>query len=121
MTIEEKKAFLLIKSLILHYHGLADNEEKILVKTADELNANEELKWANDYIEIDFSTAFERSRDYINEVIGALDADIRLSYMDKVWKANNEKGYITEIEATAMLKIAKDCRVEEELIKLVRT
>ena len=121
MTIEEKKAYLLLKSLILHYHGLAANEEKILERTASELNAVEELKWANNYIEIDFSTAFERSRNYIYKVMKALDKEMRLSYIDKVWQANNEKGYITEIEATAMLKVAKDCGVEEELIKLVRT
>jgi hypothetical protein len=121
MTTDEKKAFLLLKSLILHYHGLAAHEEKILERTASELNANEELKWANSYIEIDFTTAFERSRDFINRIIGALDKEIRLSYIDKVWQANNEKGYITEIEATAMLKVAKDMGVEEELIKLVQT
>jgi hypothetical protein len=36
-----------------------------------------------------------------------------------VWKANDLKGYITEMEATAMLKLAKDWSVEKELIDLV--
>jgi len=37
-----------------------------------------------------------------------------------VWKANNKKGYITEMEATAMLKLAKDWQVENELIEMVK-
>ena len=36
-----------------------------------------------------------------------------------VWESNNVKGYVTEMEATAMLKLAKDWNVEKELIELV--
>jgi hypothetical protein len=36
-----------------------------------------------------------------------------------VWQSNNLKGYVTEMEATAMLKLAKDWNVERELIELV--
>jgi hypothetical protein len=36
-----------------------------------------------------------------------------------VWEANNEKGYVTEMEATAMLKLARDWNVKDELIGLV--
>jgi hypothetical protein len=36
-----------------------------------------------------------------------------------VWQSNNLKGYVTEMEATAMLKLARDWNVEKELIELV--
>jgi hypothetical protein len=36
-----------------------------------------------------------------------------------VWQANNLKGYVTEMEATAMLKLAKDWNVQKELVQLV--
>jgi uridine phosphorylase len=36
-----------------------------------------------------------------------------------VWEANNLKGFVTEMEATAMLKLAKDWGVEKELVNLV--
>ena len=36
-----------------------------------------------------------------------------------VWQAHNLKGYVTEMEATAMLKLAKDWNVQKELIELV--
>ena len=36
-----------------------------------------------------------------------------------VWQSNNLKGYVTEMEATAMLKLAKDWHVEKELVELV--
>lgn len=120
MTSEEKKAFLLLKSIIFHYHGLDEEEQKILDETALKHDAFEELKWANDFIAIDYYTAFERSREYLNEVVGKLDKDKRLSYLDMVWKATNQKGYISEMEATAMLKLAKDWQIEGELIAMVR-
>ena len=46
MTSEEKKALLLLKSVIFHYHGLDEDEQKILDETAKQLDAQEELKWA---------------------------------------------------------------------------
>ena len=73
-----------------------------------------------DFISQDYVTAFERAREFLNNTLGKFDKNIRLDYLDQVWKANNQKGYITEMEATAMLKIAKDWHVEEELIQLVR-
>ncbi len=120
MTSEEKQAFLLLKSIIFHYHGLDEDEQKILDDTAKRLDAYEELKWANQFISQDYITAFERAREYLNETIGKYDKERRLHYLDLVWKANNQKGYITEMEATAMLKLAKDWGVERDLIELVR-
>ncbi len=120
MTSEEKKAFLLLKSVIFHYHGLDEDEQKILEETANKYNAGEELKWANEFIATDYISAFERAREYLNKIIGRLEKEKRLAYLDLVWKANNKKGYITEMEATAMLKLAKDWEVEDELIELVK-
>ena len=54
----EKKAFLLLKTLIFHYHGLDDDEAEILKNTAKSLNAHKELKWANHFIAKDYSSAF---------------------------------------------------------------
>jgi hypothetical protein len=120
MTSEEKKAFLLLKSVIFHYHGLDEDEQRILDDTAKKYNAEEELKWANEFIANDYISAFERAREYLNSVIGRLDKETRLSYLDMVWRANNKKGYITEMEATAMLKLAKDWEIENELIDMVK-
>jgi hypothetical protein len=36
-----------------------------------------------------------------------------------VWESNNLKGYVTEMEATAMLKLAKDWKVESEIAKII--
>ncbi|MEL6536299.1 MAG: hypothetical protein AAFQ98_12860, partial [Bacteroidota bacterium] len=59
------------------------------------------------------------ARTYLNGIVAQLDRDRRLYYLDMVWKANNRKGYITEMEATAMLKLAKDWDVESDLITMV--
>ncbi len=120
MTSDEKKAILLLKSVIFHYHGLDNEEKEILDRTAQEFDALEELQWANEFIATDYYTAFERARDYLNSIIGNLDKEKRLEYLAMVWDANNAKGFVTEMEATAMLKLAKDWHVQKELMVVVR-
>ncbi len=120
MTSEQKKALLLLKSVIFHYHGLDEDEKSMLEQTAKELDAYEELEWANNFVSEDYYTAFERSRAYLNEVVSPLDNETKLSYLKTVWNANMAKGYISEIEATALLKLAKDWHIQKELIQFVR-
>lgn len=116
---EEKKVYMLLKSVIFHYHGLDDAEKKDLDKTADDLDAHEEYKWALEFVAEDFITAFDRARDYLNDIIGDYPKEKRMELVNMVWQANNLKGYVTEMEATAMLKLAKDWNVQKELIELV--
>lgn len=120
MDSEEKKAHLLLESIIFHYHGLDDEEKKILEETAASLNAEEELAWTYEFISEDYASAFERSRIYLNNTIGKMSKEKRLYYLDIVWKANNVKGYISEMEAIAMLKFAREWEIENELMSLVR-
>ena len=116
---EEKKVYMLLKSVIFHYHGLDDAEKKDLDKTSEELNAHNEYQWALDFIAEDYITAFDRARDYLNNIIGDYPKDQRIELINMVWQANNLKGYVTEMEATAMLKLARDWNVQKELIELV--
>ncbi len=111
---------MLLKAIIFHYHGLDEEEEKILYRAAGDLDAHAELKWAFDFIARDYISAFDRARNYLVEVRDRLDRSKRLQFINLTWKANSEKGYITEMEATAMLKIAKDWEVDQELINLVQ-
>ena len=116
---DEKKVYMLLKSVIFHYHGLDEEERKDLDKTAVELSAHEEYKWALNFIAQDYITSFDRARDYLNDIIGDYAKDKRIELINMVWQANNLKGYVTEMEATAMLKLAKDWNVQKELIDLV--
>jgi hypothetical protein len=116
---EEKKVQMLLKTVIFHYHGLDEEEKKDLIKTAEELDAQEEYKWALDFVSQDYITAFDRARNYLNDIIGDYPKDKRIELINMVWRSNNLKGYVTEMEATAMLKLAKDWNVQRELIELV--
>ena len=116
---DEKKVYMLLKSVIFHYHGLDETEKRDLDKTAGELDAQDEYKWALDFISLDYITAFDRARDYLNNIIGDYAKEKRIELINMVWKANNLKGYVTEMEATAMLKLSKDWNVQRELIELV--
>ena len=116
---DEKKVYMLLKSVIFHYHGLDESEKKELDRTANELNAHDEYKWALGFIAEDYVTAFDRAREYLNDIIEDYPKDKRVDLINMVWQANNLKGYVTEMEATAMLKLAKDWNVQKELIRLV--
>lgn len=119
MTTEEKQVYMLLKAVIFSYHGLDESEKVDLENTAVRLNAQDELKWAMSFIAEDYITAFDRARSYLNDIIGDYPKKERIDLINMVWEANNLKGYVTEMEATAMLKLAKDWNVEKELIDLV--
>lgn len=119
MDNDEKKVYMLLKSVIFHYHGLDQEEKDNLEQTAQELNAYEELEWANQFIAEDYLTSFERARTYLFDKIGNYSKPKRVDYIDMVWESNNLKGFVTELEVAAMLKLAKDWRVEKDLKELI--
>jgi hypothetical protein len=120
MTTEQKRAFLLLKTVIFNYHGLDEEEKMILQQTATELKAEEELAWAYQFIAEDIHSFFERARLYFKSTIGTYDHGTKVSYLNMVWEATNSKGYISEMEATAMLKFAKDWGIQKDLLHLIR-
>lgn len=111
---------MLLVAIIFHYHGLDEEEKVILDRKASEKNAFDELNWAYNFITEDYMTAFDRARIYLKDSKDSLDKSKRLRYINDTWVANGEKGYITEMEATAMLKLAKDWEVDKELVNLVQ-
>lgn len=119
MTQQERRVYMLLKAVIFYYHGLDEPEKKDLDETAARLDAAAELTWAVEFIAKDYVTAFERARVYLNEIIGDYTKEKRVELVNMVWQANNLKGYVTEMEVTAMLKLARDWKVEQELIALV--
>jgi len=119
MSDEEKKVQMLLKAVIFHYHGLDEAEKQDLEDTSKRLDARAAFEWALEFIAEDYITAFDRVRTYLNEIIGDYPKSKRIELINMVWEANNLKGFVTEMEATAMLKLAKDWGVENELIALV--
>lgn len=110
---------MLLKAVIYHYHGLDETEKQDLEHVSTHLQAKDELAWALDFVAQDYITAFDRARAYLNEIIGDYPKPNRVDLINMVWQSNNLKGYVTEMEATAMLKLARDWNVERELIELV--
>lgn len=119
MTADEKRVYLLLKAVIFHYHGLDEQEKIDLEAAAQRLGAPEELKWATEFIEKDQVTSFERARAFLNDIIGDYTREKRVSLINMVWESNNLKGYVTEMEATAMIRLARDWNVEKDLVELV--
>ena len=119
MTEEEKKVRMLLKAVIYHYHGLDELEKNDLDRTAKELDAETEYQWALDFVAADYITSFDRAREYLNEIISDYSREKRTELVRMVWESNNLKGYVTELEATAMLKLAKDWKVDDVFSQLV--
>jgi uncharacterized tellurite resistance protein B-like protein len=119
MTEEEKKVRMLLKAVIYHYHGLDELEKNDLEVTSRQLDAQPEYEWALDFVSRDYITAFDRAREYLNEIISDYTREKRTELINMVWESNNLKGYVTEMEATAMLKLAKDWKVENEFTQLI--
>ncbi len=110
---------MLLKSVIYHYHGLDETEKSDLDKISVQFEAKDEMAWAHEFVAQDYITAFDRARIYLNTIIGDYPKPKRVDLISMVWQSNNLKGYVTEMEATAMLKLARDWNVEQELIGLV--
>ncbi len=111
---------MLLKSLIFHYHGLDEEERQILEDSAKELDAMSEMKWANDFIAEDYISAFERSREFLQKIFTTMSEDERINHLVSVWNANNSKGYLTEMETTAILTLSKDWKVEKDFLESVK-
>lgn len=120
MTSEQKKAFLLLKLVIFNYHGLNEDEKKILEETSIKIGGQKELSWAYEFLGDDFYANLDTARDFFNSTIATYDQETKLSYLNMVWDATKSKGYISEMEATGILKMAKDWGVQKELLALIR-
>ncbi len=120
MDKDLKKCSMLLKSLILHYHGLDEDEKLILEHASAKLEAEEELNWANEFISEDYLSAFERCKEFFNKNMTGYSDEVKLSQLKEVWEENHQKGYVTEMETTAMINLAKDWGLEHEMLKIIQ-
>ncbi|WP_053406597.1 hypothetical protein [Persicobacter sp. CCB-QB2] len=119
MIKDEKRAFFLLMCLMLHYHGLDEHEQNIINHEASQHAEGENLKeWALEFIKSDYLNIFERAKKELNHI--PLQPSTRLNHLLKVWDLLHIKGYITEMEATAMIRIAAEWELQEKLIQQVR-
>lgn len=120
MTDEQKKALLLLKALIFYFHGLDEAEKRILEESAEKLEAKDALDWVYEFIGENHFGALNKARDFFSGTISTYDKETKLDYLNTVWEATHQKGYITELEATYIMKFANDWGVEKELMELIR-
>lgn len=120
MSVEEKKAFLLLLIIIFNYHGLSDVEQQILKETAASIDAQAELDWVKAFSKPSVDETYDKIKAYITECIKAYSTEEKLTVLTNVWDANMQKGYISEMEATAMLLLSKEWKVQKEFILHIR-
>jgi hypothetical protein len=120
MTSNQKKAFLLLEAVVFGYDGLNEQQEHLLHSAAAESGALEVLNWVKEFLSSDPVSAFDRARIYLNKLTEHWDNEARLQCLGMVWEVTSRKGHITEMEATALLRVAKDWKLQRELIGMVR-
>ncbi len=116
MSNELKKALVLLKSLIFHYHGMDEDEKKILEEFVSKIDAWDAYQWATEFIASDYLSAFERAKEFLGKVFNALPEKKRLEYLLETWEDNHKKGYVTEMETTAMINLAKDWAIDMKFL-----
>lgn len=120
MLSNEKKILLLLNLIIFNYHGLDESEQLLLKNLAEKLDAEKELEWAYGMLGEDYFSSFESINKWFEEAVKDFDTNKKLSFLQMVWEATVAKGFISEMEATAMLKIARNWGIQKELLSLVR-
>lgn len=119
METEKKKALILLKALIFHYHGLDHDEKELLDESVQKLGAEDELDWTLDFISRDYLSAFDRAREFLLKIFSKMDEEERLEHLMDVWEDNHKKGYVTEMETTAMINLAKDWSIDKAFLNKV--
>lgn len=120
MLSEEKKLLLLLHLIIFNYHGLDDGEKELLADLAKEHDGVAELDWAYNMLGNDYFTVHDKIQGWFKESIATVGNEKRLWYLSSVWHASVKKGFISEMEATAMLKIAQEWGVQKDLLSIIR-
>ncbi len=113
MESDLKKGIILLKTLIFHYHGMDEDERKILDDYVSELDAKEEYNWAIDFVSKDYLSAFERTREFLKRCFFKLSEKEKLQQLLETWEDNHKKGYVTEMETTALINISRDLEIED--------
>jgi hypothetical protein len=95
------------------------DEKQVLETYVEELDAWEEYDWAIHFISSDYISAFERSREFLSKVFSDLSGADKLNYLMDTWESNHMKGYVTEMETTAMINLAKDWQIDNEFLSSI--
>lgn len=120
MNSEHKKAFFLLQLVVFSNHGLDEDELMILKDNAKLLKAEKELAWSMHFFAQQQETDFSKIIQFVNEQFLKFDKGERLSYLGRIWQANKQKGYTTEMEATTILQFAKSWGIEPEMLDLIK-
>ena len=120
LSSDEKKVFLLLKSVVFYYHGLDEEEKVMLNETAEKIDGEAEMDWAISFVSKDYLNSFERAREFLKPLMKTIKKEKVVAFLWDVWQANDKKGYTTEMEASAMIRLARDWGIDYEIRDLIR-
>lgn len=115
-----KKSFFLLLNCIVAYHCIEEEYNSKLTEISDTLQAKEDYKFAQDFVEKDILTCFMRTFDKVQELLANETDKNKLHLLFDVWQMSTQKGYMTEIEVHYLLKLAKVWNLESTFINQVK-
>ena len=116
LSLEEKRAYILIMSLLAYYHGLSSEDKSLLNKETEAINGKQAFFWAKEFIEKNTVTASKRAKAHLKKVKPHIEIKKRVTFLENIWQIYMKKGYLTTTEATTLLKIAKSWGVETDIL-----
>lgn len=119
-SIAFKKALLLLHTVIFSYNSLDEIESVMLEEIAKAHGVESELEWAISFVNQDLFTAFKRMTEYFGTELNGASKKQLLELLMITWKNVQSKGAVSEVEALAFLKTARQLGVESDFVNQIR-
>ncbi len=82
--------------------------------------SDDDRRWAIEYVDQEPATAFARTAEFIAAQFKGMSQAEREAFLEDIWTADlAPRGYVTEMQAMALLKMATGFGLQERLLKLL--
>lgn len=120
MDQARRRVYFLLKLMVFFYPRPDEEEMDQLREKAALWKADDDRRWAIEFIDHEPATAFARTTEFVGEQFKGLSKAEREQFLDDIWHADlAPRGYVTEMQAMALLKMAQGWGLQERLLKLL--
>jgi hypothetical protein len=111
--------YFLLKLVVFYYPRPDEEEMDQLRDKASAWKADEDRRWAIDFVDQEPATAFQRTGEFISGLFTGKSQLEREAFLEDIWSVDIARGYVTEMQAMALLKMAQAWGLQDKLLKLL--
>lgn len=108
MEPHHRRGYFLLKLVIFFYPTPDLDETDYLMAKASAWQAEEDRRWATNFVEENPATAFERTRAWFSDQFATLSTEQREVYLTTIWRGDNPPPYVTEMQGLALMRLAQE-------------